>query len=72
MFVGDTLEPGALLGAALPLSGAFTLFGLTLFGQQVHQMSIFGMIIAIGLLIDNAIVVTDEVRKRLRTGLSRV
>ncbi len=29
------------------------------------------MIIAIGLLIDNAIVMTDEVRKKLRAGLSR-
>ena len=30
-------------------------------GGALHQMSIFGMIIALGLLIDNAIVVTDEV-----------
>jgi multidrug efflux pump subunit AcrB len=57
-----------VVGAALPLSAAVTLFGLDVAGQQIHQMSIFGMIIAIGLLIDNAIVVTDEVRKRLGAG----
>jgi multidrug efflux pump subunit AcrB len=57
-----------VVGAALPLSAAVTLFGLDVAGQQIHQMSIFGMIIAIGLLIDNAIVVTDEVRKRLSRG----
>lgn len=61
-----------IVGSALPLSAAGVLFGLTFFGQQIHQMSIFGMIIAIGLLIDNAIVVTDEVRKRRLEGFSPV
>ena len=59
-----------VVGAALPLSAGITLFGLDVVGQQIHQMSIFGMIIAIGLLIDNAIVVTDEVRRRLGEGLA--
>nr|MDJ0751770.1 efflux transporter outer membrane subunit [Woeseiaceae bacterium] len=48
-----------------------TLFGLTFFGQQIHQMSIFGMIVAIGLLIDNAIVVTDDVQRRIANGEER-
>lgn len=59
------------VGAALPLSAGATLFGLTFFGEQIHQMSIFGMIIAIGLLIDNAIVMTDAVSERLRAGQTR-
>ena len=59
-----------IVGSALPLSAGATLFGLTFFGQQIHQMTIFGMIIAIGLLIDNAIVVTDEVARQKRTGVS--
>lgn len=57
-----------IVGAALPLSAAITLFGLDLAGAQIHQMTIFGMIIAIGLLIDNAIVMTDAVRTRLAAG----
>jgi multidrug efflux pump subunit AcrB len=61
-----------IVGAALPLSAAITLFGLDLTGAQIHQMSIFGMIIAIGLLIDNAIVMTDEVRTRRTEGLHPV
>ena len=59
-----------LVGAALPLVAAATLFGIVLLGGQIHQMSIFGMIIALGLLIDNAIVVVDEIRKRREAGLS--
>jgi multidrug efflux pump subunit AcrB len=59
-----------VVGAALPLSTALTLFGLDLAGSQVHQMSIFGLIIAVGLLIDSAIVMTDEVRRRRSAGLA--
>ncbi|MEP4890465.1 MAG: efflux RND transporter permease subunit [Aliiglaciecola sp.] len=54
-----------IVGISLPLSAAFTLFSLNLFNEQIHQMSIFGIIIAIGLLIDNAIVITDEIRANL-------
>lgn len=57
-----------VVGSALPLSAAITLLGLDLFGQQIHQISIFGMIIAIGLLIDSAIVVADDVHRRLGAG----
>ncbi|MGJ8680473.1 efflux RND transporter permease subunit [Paraglaciecola sp.] len=54
-----------IVGLSLPLSAAFTLFSLSFFDEQIHQMSIFGIIIAIGLLIDNAIVITDEIRANL-------
>lgn len=59
-----------IVGSALPLTAAMTLFLVAMGGGKLHQMSIFGMIIALGLLIDNAIVVTEEVRKHLREGKS--
>ena len=40
-------------------------------GIPMHQMSITGLIIALGLLIDNAIVMVDEVRTRIAAGTSR-
>ncbi|REJ76863.1 MAG: AcrB/AcrD/AcrF family protein [Acidobacteria bacterium] len=58
-----------LVGTALPLTVCVTLFGISVLGGQIHQMSIFGMIIALGLLIDNAIVVVDEIRKRREEGM---
>ncbi|MCC2617401.1 efflux RND transporter permease subunit [Aestuariibacter halophilus] len=54
-----------IVGLSLPLSAAFALFSLSFYDEQIHQMSIFGIIIAIGLLIDNAIVITDEIRSNL-------
>ena len=57
-----------IVGFALPVTLALTLYWIALTGGALHQMSIFGMIIALGLLIDNAIVVVDEVRKNREAG----
>ena len=57
-----------VVGAALPLTSSSVLLGLQILGIPLHQMSITGLIIALGLLIDNAIVVTDEVRHRISEG----
>lgn len=56
------------VGAALPLS-IFAVFGwMSVFGVPIHQMSVTGLIIALGLLIDNAIVVVDEVQMEMQHG----
>lgn len=57
-----------VVALALPLSGFSVLFGLRILGIPIHQMSITGMIIAIGLLIDNAIVAVDEVTAEIKSG----
>ncbi len=61
-----------IVGATLPVVSGMVLFMLLLTGGELHQMSIFGMIIALGLLIDNGIVVTEEVNQHLARGDSRV
>ncbi len=60
-----------VIGTALPLAGLMVLGGLRLLSIPLHQMSVTGLIIALGLLIDNAIVSVDEIRSRLRLGMSR-
>lgn len=55
------LRPALIVASALPLVVGMVLIGWQLTGTSIHQMSIFGLIIALGLLIDNAIVVTDDV-----------
>ncbi len=62
-----------VVGSVLPLACAGAIFSFNFLDQSIHQMSIFGMIIAIGLLIDCAIVMTDEVRKSIREkGMKRI
>lgn len=59
-----------LVGTALPLSVLMVFGGMRLLEIPLHQMSVAGLIIALGLLIDNAIVIVDELRRKLDRGLS--
>ena len=61
-----------VVGAALPLSAFIVLSGLRLLDIPIHQMSVTGLIVALGLLIDNAIVIVDEVTERLKQGIAPV
>lgn len=58
-----------IVGTALPLVTLAVFGWMQGLGIPLHQMSITGLIIALGLLIDNAIIVVDEVQNRLRAGL---
>ena len=57
-----------IVSSALPLSAMMVLAGMRFLEIPIHQMSVTGLIIALGLLIDNAIVVVDEVTEKLRHG----
>jgi len=62
------LRSALIVGAALPLT-TFAVFGwMTVLNIPIQQMSVTGLIIALGLLIDNAIVVVDEIQIELREG----
>ncbi|MEM9119251.1 MAG: efflux RND transporter permease subunit [Cyanobacteria bacterium P01_F01_bin.56] len=57
-----------VVGTALPFT-IFAVFGwMALLGVPIHQMSVTGLIIALGLLIDNAIVVVDEIQAEIEHG----
>ena len=49
-----------VVGMALPLTVALVLTLFKFFDFPLHQMSVTGLVISLGLLIDNAIVVVDE------------
>jgi multidrug efflux pump subunit AcrB len=59
-----------IVGTALPLSVLMVFGSMKLLGVPLHQISVTGLIIALGLLIDNAIIVVDEVQMALKEGLS--
>lgn len=61
-----------IVGASLPLSAFMVFAGMRWMEIPIHQMSVTGLIIALGLLIDNAIVVVDDVSKKMRHGDSAV
>ncbi len=55
-----------IVGSALPLSVLMVFGWMNWLDIPLHQMSITGLIVALGILIDNAIVMVDEVAGRLR------
>ena len=61
-----------VVALSLPISALMVMTGLKLLSIPIHQMSVTGLIVALGLLIDNAIVMVDEVRARVVAGHSRI
>ncbi|MBN9691048.1 MAG: multidrug efflux RND transporter permease subunit [Verrucomicrobia bacterium] len=61
-----TLIP--LLAVPVSLVGTFALFPL--FGFSINTLSLFGLVLAIGLVVDDAIVVVEAVEHHIEHGLS--
>ncbi|PWG63508.1 efflux RND transporter permease subunit [Spiribacter halobius] len=61
-----------VVAAVLPLASLLSLAVLQRLGVPIHQMSVTGLIVALGLMVDTAIVMTDEIRRGLATGRQRV
>ena len=55
-----------IVGTSLPLSVLMVFGSMRVLGIPLHQISVTGLIIALGLLIDNAIIVVDEVQMALK------
>ncbi len=58
-----------IVSSALPLSVLMVFGWMNWLNIPLHQMSITGLIVALGILIDNAIVMVDEVQNELRKGI---
>jgi len=64
------MRAAVTVGIALPLSCGMVLTGMQIIGLPLHQMSVTGLIIALGLLIDNAIVIVDDYKLRVQRGVA--
>ena len=62
------LRPGVLIGTSLLFSIGGTLLLMQFAGEGLNRTSLAGFIIAMGMLVDNAIVVTDNARQAMRRG----
>ncbi len=58
-----------IVGTSLPLSILMVFGWMNVMGIPLHQMSITGLIVALGILIDNGIVMVDEVTNHLKNNL---
>jgi len=72
LFVMMGWRAALITGSALPLTVLLVVLLINLFGEPLHQMSVTGLVVALGLLIDNAIVVVDDYRLLRARGLDRL
>lgn len=66
------LRTGLIVGAMVPLTMMATLIGMSLMTIELHRVSIAAIIVALGLLVDNGVVIAEEIKKRLDAGEERM
>ncbi|MBY5992915.1 efflux RND transporter permease subunit [Ferrimonas balearica] len=66
------LRSALLVAAALPLTALVTLACMQFYGLPIHQMSVTGLVVALGIMVDNAIVIVDAIAQRRGQGMGPV
>ena len=69
LFLG--LRTGLIVGSFVPLVMLLGLIGMSVFDVELQRMSIATMIIALGMMVDNAIVMAENIRNRIAVGEDR-
>ena len=57
---------GLLAGAAIPLSFLFGFIGLYFSGNTINFLSLFALILGIGILVDSAIVMVEGINRKMK------
>ncbi len=55
---------------AIPVSLIGTFFIMSLFGFTLNTLSLFGLVLAVGIVVDDAIVVVENVERNIAAGLN--
>lgn len=72
VFVGMGFRNSIIVSFAIPLSILATISIMGVAGINVHMITITGLIMALGMLVDNAIVVSDAVQVGIDAGEERL
>ena len=70
MFMG--LRSGLIIASILLLTVLGTLFFMFIFGINLERISLGALIIALGMLVDNAIVVTEGILVKVQQGVDKI
>ncbi len=66
------LRAAGIVMISIPLSLGFGLACIYFLGYSMNQLSIAGFVLALGLLVDDSIVATENIARHLRMGYSRI
>jgi len=65
------MRPGLVVALTIPLVLALTFVGMNLAGINLHKISLGALIIALGLLVDDAIIAVEMVVRKMEEGYDR-
>ncbi len=65
------LRNSLFVGAAIPLSMLMAFSVLSMFGMTLNTMVLFGLVMGLGMLVDDGIVVVDNVFANMKKGMDR-
>jgi multidrug efflux pump subunit AcrB len=65
------IYPGLVVALTIPLVLAATFLTMRMFGIDLHKISLGALIIALGLLVDDAIIAVEMMVRKMEEGLSR-
>ena len=65
------VRPGLVVALTIPLVLAATFLAMRIFGIDLHKISLGALIIALGLLVDDAIIAVEMMVRKMEEGLSR-
>lgn len=63
------LRAASVVTLSIPLTGLFVLLGFSLARIPLNEMSIMAIVMALGLLVDNSIVLTEQIHRRASEGI---
>src|SRR5690606_33368613 len=69
LFLGS-LQSTLVTGIALPMTVIATMFVLFASGMTINIMTLLGLTLAVGLLLDDAIVVRENIWEKLEKGMA--
>jgi multidrug efflux pump subunit AcrB len=65
------VRTGLIVGSFVPMTMLLGLISMRFFGIELERVSIASSIIALGMLVDNGIVIAEDIRSRLERGEER-
>ena len=72
MLITLGVRTGLVVSTLIPMAILASLLILPVFGVGLHQMSLAALIIALGIMVDNAIVMSESIMVRLAEGRDRL
>jgi len=65
------IRPAIMIGTSIPISFMIAFLVVQIMGMTINMMIMFGLVLAVGVLVDDPIVVVEYAERKLAEGMSR-